>query len=475
MHRSERSWAREEFGYVALGDERRTARLVDIGAAVARCPAGKVAEVFKKDADRQGAYDFLESRHVSASAIEAAVGTACAERASKEAFAFVALDGSSLTLTDRTGNKGFGVVGPNETHGLKAVTAYALDPHGVPLGVAAQCYWARPARPPRPRNQQKAESARKGDDEKELRHWVDVIEASCARFDGVGAKAWYVADREADARTILSAVAARQGHRFTIRSSTNRRVLIEGRERAWLRPTLRRRRVFAKYAIDVTAGPRRSARTAIMHMRVAEVVLRIQRGNAGKVEMLRVTAVSVREHGTAPLNEAPLDWMLFTNAPMNTADDAVQVLKSYAFRWRIEELHKTWKSGGCNVEQTQLRSKNAVMKWATVLIAVAARAERLKLLSREDPNAPASVDLSKHELRALIILKRQNKKRTETISDEMPTIAQATLWLAELGGYTGKSSGGPPGAITIGRGLAYVLPAAAVLQELDEEKKRARG
>jgi len=45
--------------------------------------------------------------------------------------------------------------------------------------------------------------------------------------------------------------------------------------------------------------------------------------------------------------------------------------------------------------------------------------------------------------------------------------------LAELGGYTGKSSGGPPGTITISRGLAKVRAAAdaiaALLAEDDDE------
>jgi hypothetical protein len=55
----------------------------------------------------------------------------------------------------------------------------------------------------------------------------------------------------------------------------------------------------------------------------------------------------------------------------------------------------------------------------------------------------------------------------------VPTIAQATLWLAELGGYTGKSSGGPPGTITISRSLAKVGAAAdaiaAFLVKHDDE------
>jgi hypothetical protein len=52
------------------------------------------------------------------------------------------------------------------------------------------------------------------------------------------------------------------------------------------------------------------------------------------------------------------------------------------------------------------------------------------------------------------------------LPDTMPTIRQATLWIAELGGYTGKSSGGPPGAITIGRGFEFVAGAAAMLEAL---------
>ena len=37
---------------------------------------------------------------------------------------------------------------------------------------------------------------------------------------------------------------------------------------------------------------------------------------------------------------------------------------------------------------------------------------------------------------ALITLKRRTKKRTETIPDDVPSLAQAIWWMAELGGYT---------------------------------------
>ena len=164
--------------------------------------------------------------------------------------------------------------------------------------------------------------------------------------------------------------------------------------------------------------------------------------------------------GTCPQGEDPVDWLLLTSRSVTTLKAARAVVLGYTFRWRIEEFHTSWKSGHCNVEDSQLRSEEAIRKWAIVLAAVASRVERLKLLARQNPTLPADLEFSEVELHALILLKRRSKKKNETIPDSAPSIYQATLWLAELGGYTGKSSGGPPGTITISRGLAKVRAAA---------------
>jgi len=179
----------------------------------------------------------------------------------------------------------------------------------------------------------------------------------------------------------------------------------------------------------------------------------------------------VREHGTEPPGEKPLDWMLLTNAPIDSIQAIRRVVLGYSTRWRIEEFHKTWKSGACNVEDTQLRSRNALIRWATILSVVATRIERLKRLARTEPERPASDELTPVEIEVLLVLKRRYKKRTETVPDTMPTMGQAVLWMAELGGYTGKSSGGPPGSTTIGRGLERLkISAEAVLAVREAER-----
>jgi len=107
------------------------------------------------------------------------------------------------------------------------------------------------------------------------------------------------------------------------------------------------------------------------------------------------------------------------------------------------------------------------MRWATLLAAVAIRIERLKLLSRTELQLAASSELTPNEIRALVLWKRRTKKRTEPMPGAAPTLAQAVLWIAQMGGYTGKSSGGPPGSITIGRGLERLRQRAGVFDDLE--------
>ena len=144
------AWAAEPFGSVELGDVRRTSRLVRVAASAAMAPPGTVTSVFTDDAERQGAYDFLESKHVDPDALERGVGETLARRCATEKRILVPVDGSSLSFVDRTGERGLGAVGTYEAGavGLKVISALALTTDGVPLGLLRQIYWRRPEQRP---------------------------------------------------------------------------------------------------------------------------------------------------------------------------------------------------------------------------------------------------------------------------------------------------------------------------------------
>ena len=66
------------------------------------------------------------------------------------------------------------------------------------------------------------------------------------------------------------------------------------------------------------------------------------------------------------------------------------------------------------------------------------------------------------------VLKR-SQGRVRVVARSL-TIGQAVTHIAEIGGYTGKSSGGPPGSTTIGRGLERVQLVAEGMKLADEAR-----
>src|SRR4051812_47823367 len=108
-----RDWAVEEFGHAGLGDARRTARLVTMAERLAGSAHGNLTAAFAVDAERQGAYGWLENPAVLQESVADAAGEACARRSAAFAFVFVPIDETSATLTDPLGLKGFGAVGPS--------------------------------------------------------------------------------------------------------------------------------------------------------------------------------------------------------------------------------------------------------------------------------------------------------------------------------------------------------------------------
>ena len=465
-----RRWARETFGGLSLGDTRRTARLVRMAGLAAERPSGTVPAVFDDDADQQGAYDFLENDQVSADAIEEGHGAAVSACCSENREVLLVVDGSSLTFVDRARKRELGSVGTYTAgaRGLKVVTAYVLDRTGVPIGPLCQTYWRRPAS--KPTNRRRA--AQRPVVRKETQRWLDTVETSATRLGmhAPGTRATFLIDREGDSAAMLCKL-ARTSHDFVVRGHCNRGVVDpEGRTRN-LRHVLTYAKVLGTYELAVEGRPKRTARTARMQVASVQVTVPLRDPVTKKVVELRLWAIRAMEVGTCPSGEERIEWTLLTNKVAGSLKQASDRLREYALRWRIEEFHRAWKSGGCNVEQSQLHGEGALRKWAVILAAVATRVERLRRKARATPDALATDEFSAMEARAILLLRRAtNRRRGNTATARTLTLAGALLMVAELGGYTGKASGGPPGAITLGRGLFRLRDAVATLRALESEK-----
>jgi hypothetical protein len=428
---------------------------VQVATALAVRPAGTVTQVFDDSADREGAYRLLSNEAVPAAELTRAMCVATAERCAAYDRVYVPVDGTSLSLRDSKGIRGVGGVGPWKDHGrgLQVVTALAVDPQGTPIGVCAQTWWAR---------QQVVglrRCSRRKVGDKETRFALDTLQTALAELKAQCPETLAVAlmDRGFDCWPVLRTAA--EGAHFIVRARPKRRLADGPRGgRRYLPQTMQAQPIRGRYDVNVPERDGHCARVARMHVRTARVTVRLRVGKK-RVEHQELNAVWAQEVDGP--RDSPLSWMLLTTEPIETFSQVLEVVHAYTLRWRIEEMHRAWKRGGCNVEDTQLRSREAIIKWATLHAAVATRAVRLTQLARTQPDVSASEEFSQTEIDAAIVLRR---KRTKYRIGDVPALVDVVGMIADIGGYTGKSSGGPPGPAVIARGLERLGIAAEVLE-----------
>jgi hypothetical protein len=346
--------------------------------------------------------------------------------------------------------------------GLQVMTGIGISPDGTPLGILGQVFWTRDREGPRKRDTRN----KRGVEDKETRHWLAVMDQAheAMQAESPATRLWFQEDRGADAWPVLRTVEDAK-HWITVRASWDRRLVTADAEQRYLWETMETAAVRGAYTVEVPASPdgKRSARTALLVVRAAEVTLDLVAKPSERRLPTRIVAVWVCEDIVSlPDGEEPIEWMLLTNYPVLDFSDAELVVFGYSQRWRIEQFHRAWKSGACQVEKTQLEDRDHIISWATILASVAMRILRLTYFARQRPDEPAEVELTRNEVDAAILVSETKKfKRGARL-----TIAQAVQLIAQCGGYVGRSSGGPPGALVIARGLASIRAVAKVLEKM---------
>jgi len=450
-------WAREEFGHARLGHALRVRALVRTAAGCAKRPGGKVTSVFKRSADRESAYRLVENESVDAEAVMTAAHQAAARRCAGARFVYVPVDKTSLNVTDLAEKKGFGMIGTSsaKAQGLNVLTALAITPDGVPQGIAHQRYWARPRKTKSSRRVRKTTPL----GQRESRLWEGAMADVANTFAAVenGGRPWFQIDREGDVSGALE-WAVTGGHLLTVRAQSNRRLAEAGKRRTYVRDLLEALPALGVRQVHKSARPGQSERIADVEVRAATVQLDIPIDESHKRRRVLSMNVVLVSEPSPPDGEEPLDWLLFTTAPVDSFEHAVSVVTGYSQRWRIEEFHRAWKSGTCNVEDSQTRSSTHLIRWAVVLASVAVRVIRLAYLARAQPTASAALEFSDDEILAIKMVVAPRDPPTD------PTLGTVVGWLASIGGYPGlKSAGGPPGFIVLSRGLEYIQPMVAAL------------
>jgi hypothetical protein len=424
-------------------DGRLTERLASMTSKLAANPTLSFPKVFDS-AELEGAYRFFGNVQVTPDRILSGHFDQTRNAAASLRTVLVVHDSSTFAFDPNGEREGLGRV---RSMGQAFFGHFSLvvadDGNRCPLGVTAMSTWVRADEVPadeRPR-------------------WCNHVKLAAERL-GDACNLVHVMDREADDYGLLAHL-IEGSHRFIIRSFQDR-LLVESSSSdaaklaqavAQIECTVERE---AKLSRRVDKGrppvqskihPARGQRTAKLAVGAMRITLKRPRPQPSTLApSLTLHLVRVWEPDP-PADEQPIQWLLYTTDPIDSADELLRVVDRYRARWTIEEFFKALKTG-CAYEQRQLGDYEGLVNALAVFVPIACRALALRSTARSNPAAPALRVIQPDELQVLRILGRRRLPAD-------PTVRDVLLAVAALGGHIKWS--GDPGWLTISRGFSELL------------------
>ncbi|MDX6012219.1 IS4 family transposase [Cupriavidus necator] len=434
-------WASEEFAEASLGDARLSQRLVALARQLAISPHTSLPQALSP-AELKAAYRFFDNDQVDTNVVLAPHIAQTLHRMEQLPVVLAIQDTTEFNLTHLHATEGLGRCTGGNERGFLMHSLLAVSPEGLPLGVLGMKTWTRAEATKGSAAQRKSRPVH----EKESAKWIEglahlsALKSRCAQTQLVG-----IGDRESDVYELFAAERP-DGVDWLVRA-------------AWNRCARHPQRYLWQAVLDTPAAgytelliPARGARTlrtARLTLRYAPVRLQPPQTRAGLPEQ-NVFAVHVIED-EPPAGIEPLEWMLLSSVPTHSPEQALERLQWYARRWTIETWHRVLKSG-CRIEARQFGTLERFVRATSLFAVIAWRILYTTLLARLDGDLPCEVVLQPIEWQALYC----RVHRTTRPPDKVPSLNQAVLWIATLGGYLNRRSDPPPGATVIWRGF-FVL------------------
>jgi hypothetical protein len=394
---------------------------------------------------------FLANRRVTTQAViegwRSGLAPACAGR-----HVLAIQDTSEINFATSAGReRGLGKIGKGIGRGVLLHPMLAVDAEGGEfLGLVTGRVWTREGLVTTPHAERRLE-------EKESARWLSTPQAAKAHL-GSAATVTEISDREADIYAKWAQVPNGRFHILT-RSAQDRRI-VEGGGKLSSAPLTEG----GTARLDLRAQPGRPRREARLAIRYGRVTLKRPDGAGRDTSLPRhlpVTLVEVVEQG-APVDGKPLLWRLLTTHPVLDAAAAWRIVAWYQQRWIIEQLFRTLKQQGLQLEDSQLESADRLVK----LTAIAARAAAMvmQLVQGRDSSAQcAEIAFTPAEIDTLKALIPQLEGNTDLQKNHHPpgSLAWAAWAIAKLGGWDGYPKSKPPGPVTFRHGLQSFRAIAA--------------
>jgi len=477
------AWITEEFASLKLGDKRREKRarlMVDQLAQI----SDSQPDAAKSTAALKANYRFVHHPENSPEAILNAHHQASIARTAEHPNVVLAQDTTVIDLTKPHSQvEGAGPLESEDKRGVFLHPLYAMTEEGLPLGIVDERIWTREAihtnLTPGAKRRLRQQAAF---EEKESSRWLEMFQSG-EQIARAHPNTHYtvVGDSESDiCELFLEIGELPENCHFVVRGCQNRAVIdaegVANIDEALATASLRfTSQVNISDRTSKIAGetrPRRktrAARLAEIGIRARPVTLRGPARPGGKLPDVTLNAVEAVELDP-PAGEEPIRWVLLTTLAIDSLAQIQRVIAVYSLRWNIELYFKTLKSG-LKIEKLKYETLDRYLTVLSLLMIVGWRVEYLKGAARFNPEVSCEAYFSAAQWQPAYLVFTDGG----ALPDQPLTIREFMLMIAELGGWQRKKSQGPPGSMTIWRGLRRMEAYADAFQAFQKAKSRSGG
>lgn len=447
-------WSRSEVDETAFKDARLGRRCGDLLCRLSDRMGGTIPLACQDWASTKAAYRFFSNPKVEEGDILAGHFEATKARyAASEGPILVLQDTTEFTYQRRNPrdvgftksiNSGRDKEGRLRHHavcGILMHSSLVVTEDGLPLGLAAVKFWNRDKFKGTAQLKRKINPTRVPIEAKESVRWLDNLRQSIALL-GEPHRCVHVGDRESDIYE-LYCLARDLGAHFVVRTVVDR---LAGSGDHTVKSEMREAPSAGTHSIEVRVDDDTVERVTL-DIQYKRIHVCPPIGKQKRYPSLDLTVIHASEIGV-PSGRKPILWKLVTDLEVGNLEEALEKIRWYAMRWKIEVFHKILKSG-CRAEDAKLRTADRLANLVALFCIVSWRVLWMTMMARADPEADPAIAFTATEITILDRLIADSGNR----SAKPGTIQLYLTKLSRLGGYLARTSDPPPGNTVIWRGL----------------------